>query len=56
MTENDKIVNEIVDKNENIYGEIQDCCSLYKNYCTCNNEPSEAVLLLTKSVIRVPII
>lgn len=46
MTENEKIVKEIVERNEKVYGKIQDCCELYKKYCSCNNEDTEPVKYL----------
>ena len=36
MTENEKIVKIIVEKNTKLYGEIQECCLMHKNYCVCN--------------------
>jgi hypothetical protein len=38
MTENEKIVNIIVEKNIKLYGEIQECCLMYKNFCRCDDE------------------
>ena len=33
-----KLVREIEKKYEKLYGEIQPCCKLYKDYCRCSAE------------------
>ena len=43
MTENKKIVNIIVEKNIKLYGEIQECCLMYKDYCRCKENKTEKI-------------
>jgi hypothetical protein len=43
MTENEKIVNIIVEKNIKLYGEIQECCLMYKNFCRCKENKTEKI-------------
>ena len=47
MDNSEDILKRILESNTKLYGEIQDCCGIHKNFCRCNAVKTEVVLFLS---------
>jgi len=50
MDKSEEILKRIVESNTKLYGEVQECCGMHKNFCRCNTTETEVVLFLKEKL------
>lgn len=50
MDKSEEILKRIVESNTKLYGEIQECCGMHKNFCRCNTQETEVVSFLKEKL------